>query len=137
MNELTIKQISVSDTWPMRQSIMYPEYPLEYVVLEKDSDGLHFGGFVDEELACVVSLFLDKNEAQFRKLATLETHQKNGYGSKMLNFIIAFSKNHGATKIWCNARANKTSFYHKFGLKETKKTYIKSGINFVIMELNF
>lgn len=116
---------------------MYPTYPKEYVILEKDSEGLHFGGFVDEELVSLVSLFINNNEAQFRKLATLETHQKKGYGTKMINHIIDFSKMHGVTKIWCNARANKTSFYHKFGLKETNKTYIKSGINFIIMELNF
>ncbi|WP_291869729.1 GNAT family N-acetyltransferase [Maribacter sp.] len=137
MPKLEIKQISASDTLPLRQSVMYPDYPLEYVILEKDSEGIHFGGFIEEELICVVSLFFINNEVQFRKLATLETYQKNGFGSQMIKHLIAFSKTHNATKFWCNARTNKTSYYHKFGLKETKKTFTKSGINFVIMELNF
>lgn len=132
-----IKQISHRETWPIRQSVMYPDFPLQHVILEKDSEGLHFGGYVKEELVCVVSLFINNEEAQFRKLATKVTHQKKGYGTKMINHLLEYSKKNNATKFWCNARENKASFYHKFGLKETNKTYVNSGINFVIMELNF
>lgn len=116
---------------------MYPDFPLQHVILEKDSEGIHFGGYVKDELVCVVSLFINNKEAQFRKLATKETHQKNGYGTKMINHLLEYSKKNNVTKFWCNARENKASFYHKFGLKETNKTYVNSGINFVIMELNF
>ncbi|WP_298479881.1 GNAT family N-acetyltransferase [uncultured Maribacter sp.] len=138
MNEnLIIKPISYKQTWPIRHVVMYPDFPLEHVILEKDSKGQHFGGFIQGELVCVVSLFLGNKEAQFRKLATKEKHQEKGYGSKMIKHLITYSKSHGATKFWCNARENKATFYHKFGLQKTNKTYIKSGIKFVIMELNF
>ncbi len=134
MLKLEIKEITASLTWPLRQSVMYPEYSLEYVVLEKDFEGKHFGGYIEEELVCVVSLFINTNIAQFRKLATLEKHQNKGIGSKMLNHIFNYSKEKNCTKIWCNARVNKAAFYHKFGLKETNKTYVESDIKFVIME---
>lgn len=137
MSKLVIKEIKASDTWPLRHNVMYPDYPADYVKLENDDKGMHFGGFIEEELVTVVSLFINGKDAQFRKLATLDKYQGKGFATQILNNIIAFSKKQKCTKIWCNARANKTNFYHKFGIKETTQTYTKSGINFIIMERNY
>ena len=41
-------------------------------MLQDDEDGLHFGLFNKEKLVSVVSLFIDGEEAQFRKFATLQ-----------------------------------------------------------------
>lgn len=113
---------------------MYPDLPFDYIKLPKDADGFHFGLFQNEKLVSVVSLFIEKNKAQFRKLATLDSEQGKGYGSKLLNHIFEFSSAYNVESIWCNARANKTTFYKKFGMLTTDKTYTKVGIDFVIME---
>lgn len=137
MQKFVIQEITASETWPLRHMVMYPDYPAEYVKLENDDEGIHFGGYMGEELVSVVSLFIKGKDAQFRKLATLEKHQGKGFATQILNHIISFSKKQNCTKIWCNARANKTNFYHTFGIKETPQTYTKSGINFIIMERNY
>ena len=89
MSKLEIKQISAEQTWPLRQSVMYPEFTLEQVKLEKDEQGMHFGGFIENELACVVSLFLENNKAQFRKLATKEKHQEKPKKHKISNLYFS------------------------------------------------
>jgi predicted GNAT family N-acyltransferase len=38
------------------------------------------------------------------------------------------------SKVWCNARANATAFYEKFGMVITPKKFKKGGLDFVVME---
>ncbi len=51
---------------------------LEYIKLESDPDGLHFGAFVDDKLVAVISLFVNvsKSESDLPKNQEIET-QKN------------------------------------------------------------
>ncbi len=113
---------------------MHPNLSFDYIKLPKDAEGFHFGLFENEELVSVGSLFIENNKAQFRKLATLESEQGKGFGSKLLNHIFEFANTHNVESIWCNARANKTAFYKKFEMYTTEKTYTQVGIDFVVME---
>lgn len=130
---IEIKQISAEQTWPVRHEVMWPDMPFEYVKVDNDKEGIHFGLFVDQDLVSVVSLFLRDNDLQFRKFATLVSHQGNGYGTQLLTHALNSLSNE-ANRIWCNARVDKQSYYHKFGLKATHHTFTKGGIDYVIME---
>lgn len=113
---------------------MWPNRPLDYVKLQEDHKGHHFGVFVDDLLVSVGSLFLINGVAQFRKLATRGSHQGNGYGSLLVNYLIDYATKHEANKVWCNARSDKTDFYERLGLNVTDQTFHKGGIDYVIME---
>lgn len=116
---------------------MWPDKPLDFVILNNDNEALHYGLLKGINIISVVSVFIDDNSAQFRKFATQISEQGKGYGSILLNHIMTTIPNENdIDKIWCNARVDKTSFYKKFGMKETDKTFVKSGINYVIMEKN-
>lgn len=131
---IEIKEISQDKVWPLRHRIMYPDQPFESIKLPNDEKGIHFGLFVGHKLVSVVSLFLENNKVQFRKLATEIAVQKKGYGSQLLMYIISYALDRKAESIWCNARKNKYEFYQKFGMVKTDKSYTKGGISFVIME---
>lgn len=132
---MKIKAIEASQTWPIRHEVMWPDQPFEFVQLEEDELGLHFGAFVQEKLVSIVSCFIIEDEMQFRKLATLNEFQGKGIASELLNFILKIAKNQGLKKVWCNARSNKKSFYEKFGMTDTHQTFIKAEQEFVIMEI--
>jgi len=132
-----IIEITAEQTIPIRHKVMWPNQPLEFVKLPEDDKGLHYGLYVDDQLTSIISLFINGKEAQFRKFATLESHQGKGYGSILLNEIMQIAATESLTKIWCNARQSKTNYYTKFGMKVTNKTYVKGGIDFVIMERTF
>lgn len=134
---IQIEQIFPSLTWRIRHEVMYPDLPLESVKLEEDFDGVHFGLYLDHKLTGVVSLFNKVGVYQFRKLAILSDAQKQGLGTQLMEYILDFCKIQKATKLWCNARVNAKEFYHKFGFRETNKTFFKDGYDFVIMELEF
>lgn len=131
---ILIKSIPAKATWALRHEVMWPNKPLEYIKLPEDQHGRHFGLFLDDVLVTVASLFIKSDSAQFRKLATKTTEQGKGYGSKMLHHLLKEAQRVGAKRIWCNARCDKTHFYHNFGLTETPVTYTKGHIDFVVME---
>ena len=132
-----IKPITTSETLPIRHKVMWPDKPFDYVKLPKDEMARHFGLFVNGELTSIISLFVEGEEAQFRKFATLIAYQGLGYGTILLKSIVDLVENDGFKKLWCNARVEKSTFYERFGFKPTDKTYMKGGIEFVIMEKTF
>lgn len=132
---MNIKRIEASQTWQIRHEVMWPDQPFEFVQLEEDNLGLHFGVFDHEKLVSIVSCFITGNEMQFRKLATLENYQGRGIASQLLNHIFDIAKEKDLKKVWCNARTNKKSFYEKFGMIDIHQTFIKEGQKFTVMEI--
>lgn len=134
---MEIKTIKASDTWQIRHEVMWPDQPFEFVQLEEDDLGFHFGVFEGDKLVSIVSCFIEGKEMQFRKLATLEEYQGKGIASYLLKHILEFAKSKDLKKVWCNARTNKKAFYEKFGMKDTFRNFIKAGQEFSIMEVVF
>ena len=132
---MKIEAIKASETWEIRHKVMWPDQPFEFVQLEEDNLGLHFGVFDKDKLVSIVSCFIIGNEMQFRKLATLQDYQGRGIATLLLHHILKLAKDKGLGKVWCNARTNKKSFYEKFGMRDTGMTFIKSNQKFSIMEI--
>ena len=131
---IEIKKITAKNTWPLRHAVMWPDKPIHYIQLPKDQEGIHFGLYADHQLCSVISLFIDGNEAQFRKFATVVAEQGKGYGSQLLHYLMQEAKHQQVQRVWCNARKDKIGFYHRFGLEETEKEFDKGGIRYVVME---
>lgn len=132
---MEIKEIDASETWQIRHEVMWQDQPFEFVQLEEDNSGLHFGVFTDEKLVSIVSCFISDDEMQFRKLATLPEFQGHGIASKLLKYIFELANKKNLKRIWCNARTEKKSFYEKLGMKDTFQTFSKLGQKFIIMEI--
>lgn len=131
-----VEQIFPALTWRIRHIAMYPNHPYEFVKLDNDFEGTHFGIYVDHKLTGVVSLFTQGEVGQFRKLAILPVAQNQGLGKQLMEYLIDFCKVQQLTKLWCNARVNAKEFYFRLGFYETNKTYTADGFDFVIMELD-
>ena len=132
-----IKQITSFETLQIRHKVMWPNKPLEYVKLQNDEKGRHFGLFIKGKLTSIISLFTEYNVVQFRKFATLIEFQGFGYGTILLKSTIDLLEKEGIKKLWCNARIEKSKFYEKFNLKPTDTKFEKGGITYVIMERVF
>lgn len=132
-----VEQIFPSLTWRIRHLAMYPEHPFDFVKLENDFEGVHFGLYLNHELTGVVSLFTEGTVGQFRKLAVLPEAQGEGLGKQLMDYLIDYCHTQKLTKLWCNARVNAKEFYFKFGFVETDKTYTAAGYDFVVMEKVF
>jgi phosphoribosylformimino-5-aminoimidazole carboxamide ribotide isomerase len=118
----------------MRQTVMYPQETIDFVKLEEDAVGLHWGIYVKGEVISVISVFEERGSVQFRKFATKVDQQGKGYGTSLLQYVLDWAKRHNKQSIWCNARLSATSIYKKFGMQATGATWHKYGIEFIKME---
>lgn len=132
---MNIRKISAEDTLQLRRDVLYPNESLEAVKVDHDEDGLHFGVFDQGQLVTVVSLFLDRDSAQFRKLATAPAAQGKGFGKAILAHLADICKKEKIKLLWCNARDTAVTFYDGLGYTKKGDYFVKGGITFVRMEL--
>jgi GNAT superfamily N-acetyltransferase len=131
---IDIRKITPQDTWQLRHEVMWPEKPISYVQLEEDEQGLHFGVFDGTRIVSVISLFIDGDDAQFRKFATRADMQGKGYGTALLQYLVNEARTYAIRRLWCNARTSKSFFYERAGFYKTDKTFEKDGMDYVVME---
>jgi GNAT superfamily N-acetyltransferase len=130
---LTVTPITPEQTYPLRHSVLWPDKPLDYVKVDNDASGYHYGVILDNELVAVISLFLadetaDGQPARFRKFATRPDRQRQGIGTQLLNHVIAEARRLGATSLWCDARLDAADFYRRFGMEPVSDVFHKGPI---------
>ncbi|UFH53517.1 GNAT family N-acetyltransferase [Spirosoma sp. KNUC1025] len=125
---ITIRSITPEQTYPLRHSVLWPDKPFDYVKVENDQEGQHFGAFLLDELVAVISLFVEGNEARFRKFAARPDRQRQGIGTQLLNHVMAEARRSGATTIWCDARLDAADFYRRFGMEAVSEVFYKGPI---------
>jgi len=133
---IEIRTITPEQTYPLRHGVLWPDKPLDYVKVENDADGYHYGAFQHETLVAVISLFVDGETARFRKFATDPTYQRKGIGTRLLNHVIAESKRFGATSLWCDARLDAADFYQRFGMQAVSEVFYKGPIPYARYSLS-
>lgn len=102
--------------------------------MPEDDDGTHFGAFLPDKLAGVVSLFNKGDDFQFRKLAVDPALQRQGIGGIILNYITQYALEQGARRLWCTARIAAAGFYARHGFSETGSYFTRNGIDYLVME---
>ncbi|MBO0939043.1 GNAT family N-acetyltransferase [Fibrella sp. HMF5335] len=126
--QLIIAPITADDTLALRQSVLWPDKPIEAVRLPNDGEGHHIGAFVDGQLIAVISLFVEGERAQFRKFATHPNFQGQGIGSLLLNHVIDKAKQLNANRLCCDARLIAASFYARRGMQPLGDVFYKGPI---------
>jgi len=131
---ITIRTIQPEDTYALRHSVLWPDKPREYVKIEDDHAGQHFGAFHDDQLLGVISLFVQGEAARFRKFAVDHSFQRQGIGSELLTRVIQEAQRQGACTIACDARLEATGLYYKFGMTQVGAEFYKGPIAYVRMQ---
>ncbi len=130
-----ISNLSAQDVWPIRQTVLRPTDPLDFIKVDGDETAPHFGVVLNGQVISVISLFPDRTGIQFRKFATLPNHQGHGHGSDLFDHMIGFCRAGGHTRVWCNARLAASAFYQRKGMKPTGDTFTKHDVRYQIMEM--
>lgn len=146
-------QVPIDSVLYLRMTAMYPDKGLDFVRLEEDGIGLHFGLYIEQadlqcanqlhpaadlqELVSVVSLFLGNDTSQFRKFCTLPRFQRKGFGTRLLKYVFEWiQRQENMHLIWCNARSDAAPFYQRLGMAVSNPpvTFQKNGFSYVKME---
>ncbi|BFZ64199.1 hypothetical protein YB2330_005338 [Saitoella coloradoensis] len=146
--EVQICQITPDQTIPLRHSVLWPDQPQSYVLLEDDfSDtATHFGAFIPSSASTVpigvISLFALPSDTacyRFRKFAVDPAHQNRGIGTLLLRRVMTTCMERGASEVWCDARVGACGLYEKFGMliDQEKGEWVKGGVEYVRMVKQF
>lgn len=140
-----IQAITPEQTYPLRHAVLWPDKPFDYVKIENDHEGYHYGAFQNDELVAVISLFVEgptansgravRWTARFRKFATRPDCQRMGIGTQLMNHVIAEARRMNATTLWCDARLDATDFYRRFGMEPVSEVFYKGPIPYARFSL--
>ncbi|WP_221393441.1 GNAT family N-acetyltransferase [Dyadobacter sp. NIV53] len=126
-----IRSVTIGEILGIRHQVLWAQKSPDFVKVPEDESGLHFGMFYNQELVSVISLFPDTDEGvRFRKFATMAAFQNKGLGSKLLEFVISYSRDHQHNRIWCDARTNALGFYERFGFSKFSDSFMKEEIEY-------
>jgi predicted GNAT family N-acyltransferase len=132
---MNIKTIEWQQALPIRHQVLWPDKSPLFCKVEGDEAANHYGAYVDNELICVASIFVDSDSARLRKFATLSSYQGQGIGSQVIEHVINDLKTTGMQRFWCDARSSAVGFYQRFGLAQQGNEFLKSGIPYFKMEI--
>ena len=131
---IEIVAVGLKQVLEIRREVMWPEKAISFVSVPGDEKAIHLGVIVGGVVVSVISLFIQNQEAQFRKFATLNHYQRKGYGTTLLKYVFEYLKSKQVTRVTCNARVEKAGFYASFGMKLTPITFQKEQVAYVVME---
>ena len=121
---IKIKNITASDTYPIRLEVLRKNIPLPFKFKgDFDSDTFHLGVFKNDKIIAASSFMKVKNKnfkgSQFhlRGMATLNEFQGLGAGKLMMKEALLILNSMNIDYLWCNARIVAVNFYKKLGLQ--------------------
>jgi GNAT superfamily N-acetyltransferase len=129
---MKIEEITFQETFSVRHPVLRAGKPIEscHFVGDDLASTKHFGIFIDNTLVGVTSLFMQHHsffnheiQMQMRGMAVLNSHQKQGFGEKLLAACENYLRNEKINLLWFNARANAVPFYEKLGYQITGKSF--------------
>ena len=121
---ITVKQITVQDTYPLRIEILRNGKAINYhFVGDKHKESIHLGAFLDNKCIGIVTLVPNSHATfpnvltyQLRGMAVDKSLQKRGVGKLLIEESFRFLKEGRKCEIlWCNARIIAVEFYKKMG----------------------
>ncbi len=133
VNIVKISNIQWEDTINIRHKVLWPDKAPMFCKVEGDEQAEHYGVFINGSLVSVASVYRQDNSARLRKFATLENHQGQGVGSRLLQHMLNEAKKNHVNYFWCDARKTAINFYQKFGMQPEGDEFYKSGLPYYKM----
>jgi GNAT superfamily N-acetyltransferase len=131
---IKIQSVIVDEILNIRHQVLWPDKPVDFVRVEGDADGVHFGLFLDDLLVSVISLFPEDRHIRFRKFATIPAFQHKGLGTQLLQYAIDWAKTNAFETMWCDARSTALPFYTRFGFQRFSEAFFKGEVEYYKIE---
>ena len=120
---ITVKEISVEETYPLRIEILRNGIAENYhFVGDNLESSFHLGAFNNDLLIGIVTFIKkehpklnDTYSYQLRGMAVSQKLQKQGVGKLLVQKSYKFFKEIKCNLLWCNAREIAVEFYQKMG----------------------
>ena len=135
---MEIKKITAEESYIVRHPVLRSGRSILDCAFEYDDHtfSIHLGLEVEGKVVSVISALPIRCEnfpklvaMRLRGIATLESYQRQGHGTQLINGIEKrLLKNKGIELMWLNARINASDFYRKMGYKTIGDHFNIKGI---------
>jgi len=125
VGELDVREVPAAATRPLRQAILRPHEPLGRLAAGEAAGAFAVGAFRWGELIAVGIVAPDGEPGgwRVRGMAT-EPHARGvGAGSAVLAPLLRHADEHGARRVWCNARSPARAFYERAGFRVVSEEF--------------
>ena len=98
--------------------MLRPHQSIQELASHEPAGAVAFGVFEGDELIAVGLVGPDGDEPgdwRIRGMATKPEARGRGAGSRVLQALVRYAVDHGATRVWCNARTPALSLYQRAG----------------------
>src|ERR1700733_3565913 len=104
--EVSLHPVPVERTRALRREVLRPYQTLEELATHEPPGAVAFGAFDGDELVAVGLVGPDGEPGDWRVrgMATAANARGRGAGSGVLQALVQHAIEHGATRVWCNAR---------------------------------
>lgn len=115
----------IASTRPLRQAILRPHQTLDELAAHEPPDAFAVGVFSGDALVAVGFVAPEGGPGAWRVrgMATAPAVRGRGAGTLVLEALVRHALDHGATRIWCNARTPARSFYERGGFRVTSEEF--------------
>lgn len=135
-SDFRVQVITPEQTYALRHQVLWPNRPVDYVKLDEDFEGLHYGVITSDQVIGVISIFQDGLHYRFRKFAIHPDYQGKGLGSLLLTRVIEDLRIRGVCWLWCDARVTAIAFYERFGMQPEGSVFFKGEIAYTRLVLD-
>jgi len=98
-----------------------------------DDKAEHIAALLDNNIVgCARVRYMD-NKAKLERIALLKEYRGNGFGGKILKFLISYCRDKGVTEIYLHSQIAVKGFYRRFGFIEKGEPFLEAGIPHIEM----
>jgi GNAT superfamily N-acetyltransferase len=120
---MRVQAITTEETIALRHLVLRPQQPRTACFYDRDHEAKHFGAYSGSgALVSVVTAHPEDNprwpvsrQWRIRGMATHPGFQGQGYGSMVLDALLAWGRMERIPLFWCNARERAIPFYLRHG----------------------
>jgi GNAT superfamily N-acetyltransferase len=118
VRQIEVREISLAETRALRHEVLRPHSSLEELASHEPAGSVAFGAFDGDELVAVGLVGRDGEEPgdwRVRGMATKPRARGQGAGTGVLEALVEHALDHGASRVWCNARTRARTLYERAG----------------------
>jgi len=116
---MLVRPVRLAQSRSLRKTVLRPHESLEEVAAHEPEGAFAVGAFDGEELLAVGLVAPDGEPGAWRVrgMATAPHARRRGAGTAVLDALLGHAVEHGARRVWCNARTPARSLYERAGFR--------------------
>lgn len=138
MPGLVVRPVALEETRALRQAVLRPHQSVDELAAHEPAGAFAAGAYEGDSLVSVGLIGPDGGPGAWRVrgMATAPAARGRGAGTAVLDTLVRHAFDHGAARVWCNARTPARSLYERAGFKVVSEVFELPEIGpHVVMEL--